>query len=248
MYRYFITFAYNGTAYCGWQIQPNGISVQEILEKSLSTILRKPTEVTGAGRTDAGVHAKNMTAHLDVENPIENIEKLVANLNSLLPKDIAVNKIVAVKPDAHARFDALSRRYEYHVVFKKDPFSNDTACRLFTPLDIDAMNQAAKILFDYEDFTSFSKLHTDVKTNNCTILFAEWRNEGDRLIFTIEANRFLRNMVRAIVGTMFQVGTGKITLDGFRRIIESKNRCNAGHSVPACGLYFIRATYPDDIW
>lgn len=248
MYRYFINFAYKGTDYCGWQIQPNGISVQSVLEKALSTILRYPVPVTGAGRTDAGVHAKNMTAHFDTEAPIPDIGRFIANLNSFLPRNIAVNSILPVRADAHARFDALSRRYEYHVIFKKDPFSDDTACRLHTPLDVNAMNDAARMLFDYDDFTSFSKMHTDTKTNICKIMFAEWTRQDEKLIFTIEANRFLRNMVRAITGTMFLVGMGKITLDEFCKIIESKNRCNAGHSAAACGLYFIKATYPEDIY
>lgn len=248
MNRYFIEFAYNGTAYCGWQIQPNGISVQEVLEQALSTILRQKTNVTGAGRTDSGVHALKMTAHFDTEQIIHNTQKLMTNLNSLLPNDIAIHSIRQVKPDAHARFDAISRRYEYHIIFNKDPFLNNQACRLHSSLNIDAMNNASKTLFDYTDFTSFSKLHTDVKTNNCTIMHAKWQQNGNRLVFSIEANRFLRNMVRAIVGTLLQVGSGKTTVDEFRNIIESKNRCKAGHSVPACGLYFIHATYPSDIY
>lgn len=248
MNRYFIEFAYNGTAYCGWQIQPNGVSVQEILEKALTTIMRNRTAVTGAGRTDSGVHALNMTAHFDTELPLPDPQKLIINLNSLLPQDIAVHSIREVQPNAHARFDALSRRYEYHIIFDKNPFLTDQACRLHSPLDIDAMNRAAQTLFDYTDFTSFSKLHTDVKTNDCTIIDAHWQQLSDRLIFHIEANRFLRNMVRAIVGTLLQVGTNKITIEKFRQIIESKNRCNAGHSVPACGLYFVRATYPESIY
>lgn len=244
MYRYFLNIAYHGSPYCGWQRQPNGVAVQEVVEKALSTILRTPTDITGAGRTDAGVHAKGMTAHFDAESPIADMGKLVANMNSLLPPSIAINGIVPVSESLHARFDAVSRRYEYHIVYRKDPFFADRAYRINRPLDIDLMNQAAQVLFEYEDFTSFSKVHTDVKTNNCTIIYARWQQLSDNhIVFTIEANRFLRNMVRAIVGTLVDVGTHKTDIAGFRKIIEAKNRCSAGHSVPACGLYFIEAKY-----
>ena len=269
--RFFITFTYNGTRYCGWQRQPNGISVQEELEKALTTILRTPIELTGAGRTDAGVHALNMVAHFDVANLliestnqsrdaincvsnetdeyIKILEKnrLINNLNSLLPYDIAVKNIERVNDEAHARFDALSRKYEYHIITHKNPFLKEQACRIHFPLNIELMNEAAKILFEYEDFTSFSKLHTDVKTNNCTIMEAYWQQRGEELVFTIKANRFLRNMVRAIVGTLMEVGRERLTIEGFRQVIEAKNRCSAGHSVPACGLYFIEAEYPETI-
>ena len=258
--RFFITFSYNGTNYCGWQRQPNGVAVQQELEKALTTILRTPIELTGAGRTDAGVHALNMVAHFDV-NPecmatsilspcfrgmseAEGvIKKLINNLNSLLPYDIAVKNIERVNDEAHARFDALSRKYEYHIITSKNPFLKEQACRIHFPLNIELMNEAAKILFEYEDFTSFSKLHTDVKTNNCTIMEAYWQQRGEELVFTIKANRFLRNMVRAIVGTLMEVGRERLTIEGFRQVIEAKNRCSAGHSVPACGLYFIEAEY-----
>ncbi len=259
--RFFITFTYNGTNYCGWQRQPNGISVQEELEKALTTILRTPIEVVGAGRTDAGVHALNMVAHFDVADDIiakmnksvdcrpltVDYKRLINNLNSLLPHDIAVKNVERVADEAHARFDALSRKYEYHVITHKNPFLKDQACRLHFPLNIELMNQAAQVLFEYEDFTSFSKLHTDVKTNNCTIMYACWEQRTDRMVFTIKANRFLRNMVRAIVGTLMEVGRERMTIDGFRQVIEAKNRCSAGHSVPACGLYFIEAEYPETI-
>ena len=245
--RYFITFTYNGTNYCGWQRQPNGIAVQEELEKALTTILRTPIEVVGAGRTDAGVHALNMVAHFDVVEPINDCNRLINNLNSLLPYDIAVKKIEKVTDEAHARFDALSRKYEYHIITHKSPFLKEQACRIHFPLNIELMNEAAKVLFEYEDFTSFSKLHTDVKTNNCTIMEAYWEKRGEELVFTIKANRFLRNMVRAIVGTLMEVGRERMTIDGLRKVIEDKNRCSAGHSVPACGLYFIEAEYPENI-
>lgn len=254
--RFFITFSYNGTNYCGWQRQPNGIAVQEELEKALTTILRTPIELTGAGRTDAGVHALNMVAHFDMPNDMAvdcklltvDINRLINNLNSLLPYDIAVRKIESVTDEAHARFDALSRKYEYHIITSKNPFLKDKACRIHFPLNIELMNKATKVLFEYEDFTSFSKLHTDVKTNNCTIMEAYWQQRGEELVFTIKANRFLRNMVRAIVGTLMEVGREKLTIEGFRQVIEAKNRCSAGHSVPACGLYFIEAEYPKSIF
>ena len=253
--RFFITFTYNGTRYCGWQRQPNGIAVQEELEKALSTILRTPIELTGAGRTDAGVHALNMVAHFDIANDTTvdcrlltvDTKRLINNLNSLLPYDIAVKNVERVTDDAHARFDALSRKYEYHIITHKNPFLKEQACRIHFPLNLDLMNEAAKVLFEYEDFTSFSKLHTDVKTNNCTIMEAYWQQRGEELVFTIKANRFLRNMVRAIVGTLMEVGRERLTIEGFRQVIEAKNRCSAGHSVPASGLYFIEAEYPETI-
>ena len=249
--RFFITFSYNGTRYCGWQRQPNGIAVQEELEKALTTILRTPIELTGAGRTDAGVHALNMVAHFDIADDTTvdcrlltvDSQRLINNLNSLLPYDIAVKNIERVTDEAHARFDALSRKYEYHIITHKNPFLKEQACRIHFPLNMELMNEAAKVLFEYEDFTSFSKLHTDVKTNNCTIMEAYWQQRGEELVFTIKANRFLRNMVRAIVGTLMEVGREKLTIEGFRQVIEAKNRCSAGHSVPACGLYFIEAEY-----
>jgi tRNA pseudouridine38-40 synthase len=246
--RFFITFSYNGTRYCGWQRQPNGIAVQEELEKALTTILRTPIELTGAGRTDAGVHALNMVAHFDIaDDTTVDSQRLINNLNSLLPYDIAVKNVERVTDEAHARFDALSRKYEYHIITHKNPFLKEQACRIHFPLNIELMNEAAKVLFEYEDFTSFSKLHTDVKTNNCTIMEAYWQQRGEELVFTIKANRFLRNMVRAIVGTLMEVGREKLTIEGFRQVIEAKNRCSAGHSVPACGLYFIEAEYPETI-
>ena len=246
--RFFITFSYNGTRYCGWQRQPNGIAVQEELEKALSTILRTPIELTGAGRTDAGVHALNMVAHFDIaDDTTVDSQRLINNLNSLLPYDIAAKNVERVTDEAHARFDALSRKYEYHIITHKNPFLKEQACRIHFPLNIELMNEAAKVLFEYEDFPSFSKLHTDVKTNNGTIMEAYWERRGEELVFTIKANRFLRNMVRAIVGTLIDVGRERLTLEGFRQVIEAKNRCSAGHSVPACGLYFIKAEYPETI-
>lgn len=246
--RFFIYFSYKGTAYHGWQIQPNGISVQEVLTGALCTILRAEFEITGAGRTDTGVHARLMVAHFDTENGLPEEFDLVSKLNSFLPNDISVHEIVEVRPDAHARFDAISRRYEYHVVDSKNVFRTGLAARISDRLDFKAMNEAAAILKKYHDFTSFSKLHTDVKTNNCVITHAEWTQRNDEWVFTIEADRFLRNMVRAIVGTLFEVGRHKMPLDEFKAVIEAKNRCKAGTSVPAHGLYLVDIQYPNDIF
>ncbi len=246
--RYFIYFSYNGARYCGWQMQPNGISVQEVMQKAISTILRTNIEMTAAGRTDAGVHARCMVAHIDLEHELPAGIDFVSKLNSLLPNDIAVEKTVEVRPDAHARFDAFSRRYEYHVVLNKNVFSHEFAMRIFHPLDFERMNRAAELLYQYTDFTSFSKLHTDVKTNNCKITYARWTQDNDKWIFTIEADRFLRNMVRAIVGTLLEVGRGKMTPDKFRQVIEARNRCDAGTSVPAKGLFLVNVEYPEDVF
>ena len=246
--RYFIYLSYKGTAYHGWQNQPNGISVQEVLTKALSTVLRTETEITGAGRTDTGVHAQLMVAHFDVEGELPAALDLANKLNSLLPRDIAILKIVEVQPDAHARFDAVSRQYEYHVVTEKDVFRTELAARLSDKLDFEAMNLATSVLLEYRDFTSFSKLHTDVKTNNCVITRAEWSKQGDEWVFTIEADRFLRNMVRAIVGTLFEVGRHRMSVDEFRAVIEAKNRCKAGVSVPAKGLYLVDIQYPENLF
>ena len=246
--RYFIYLSYKGTAYHGWQIQPNGISVQEVLTKALSTVLRTETEITGAGRTDTGVHSRLMVAHFDVEGELPTELDFVNKLNSMLPRDISIQKIVEVQPDAHARFNAVSRRYEYHVVTEKDVFLTELAARISDKLDFEAMNRAASILLEYRDFTSFSKLHTDVKTNNCVITRAEWLKQGDKWIFTIEADRFLRNMVRAVVGTLFEVGRHRMSFDEFRAVIEAKNRCKAGVSVPAHGLYLVDIQYPENLF
>lgn len=246
--RYFIFLSYNGAAYHGWQMQPNGISVQEVLTKALSTVLRTDIEITGAGRTDSGVHARLMVAHFETEAKLTDLEQFTNKLNSILPHDIAIYNIREVKNEAHARFDAISRRYEYHLVTEKSVFQHGFAARFSENLDFDKMNEAAATLFDYKDFTSFSKLHTDVKTNNCVIIQARWEKRNDIWVFTIEADRFLRNMVRAIVGTLLEVGRGKIDTEDFRKIIEVKNRCKAGVSVPACGLYLVDIQYPDSVF
>ena len=248
MNRYFIYLGYNGKSFCGWQIQPNGITVQQSIEEALSTILRQSVSIVGAGRTDAGVHAKLMVAHFDMENPIENLPFLTDKLNRLLPKDIAIYKIVPVRPDAHARFDATARTYKYYVTLQKDPFNYELVYRYFGKLDFERMNEACKVLFDYIDFTSFSKLHTDVKTNNCHIYEAGWKQEGEVWVFTIKADRFLRNMVRAIVGTLLEVGRGKLTIEGFRKVIEIKDRCKAGTSAPGHALYLVDVDYPKELF
>lgn len=245
--RYFIYLSYDGARYHGWQIQPNGISVQEVLNKALSTLLREPIEVTGAGRTDAGVNASLMVAHFDCQQTTDN-GQLTYRLNKLLPPDIVIHKIQQVKDDAHARFSATSRTYHYYIITEKSPFE-PYAYRFPQPLDFDKMNEAAKTLFDYIDFTSFSKLHTDVKTNNCRIITARWEQLSPiKWQFTITADRFLRNMVRAIVGTLLDVGRGVLTIEQFREIIEKKDRCSAGTSVPGNALFLADVTYPEEIF
>ena len=249
MYRYFIYLAYDGTNYCGWQIQPNGVSVQGVLTKALITFLRDDTiKLVGAGRTDAGVHARTMIAHFDFPTPLDG-PTVTDKLNRLLPPDIGVYKVVPVTAEAHARFDATYRTYKYYITTQKNPFDRAYAWRIFQPLDFDKMNEAAATLFDYIDFTSFSKLHTDVKTNNCKIMYAKWEQvEEDKWVFTIQADRFLRNMVRAVVGTLVEVGRGKMTVDGFRKVIEKKDRCSAGSSVPGHALFLVDVGYPDELF
>lgn len=244
--RYFIELSYNGKAYHGWQIQPNAISVQEVIEKALSTILKVKISIMGAGRTDTGVHASQMFAHFDFEGDFE-LKNLVYKLNSILPKDIAIAAIFEVEPEIHARFYAKSRTYHYKISTSKNVFDYDFAYLVQLPLDIKAMNEACKILLEYKDFQCFSKSNTDVKTYNCDIKEAFWTQNSNQLIFTITADRFLRNMVRAIVGTMVNIGLGKIKPNDLHKIIASKNRSEAGFSVPAHGLYLVNIVYPDTI-
>lgn len=248
MSRFFITLAYNGKNYVGWQIQPNGSSVQQTIEEALSILLRQQIPIVGAGRTDAGVHAQKMVAHFDWDGQEFDIPELVRRLNSLLPKDIAIYSIDPVKPDAHARFSAISRTYKYYLSTRKDPFLNELKLHLFYELNIDAMNALCPVLKEYSDFTSFSKLHTDVKTNICRIDEAYWEQNGHDYIFTIKADRFLRNMVRAIVGTFLEVGRGRLDEKGFRQVIEGKNRNLAGQSVPGHALFLHDVGYPDEIF
>ena len=249
MYRYFIYLAYDGTNYCGWQVQPNGVSVQELLTKALITFLRDDTiKIVGAGRTDAGVHARTMIAHFDFASKLDG-RSVTDKLNRLLPPDIAVYKVVPVTPEAHARFDATYRTYKYYITTRKNPFDRAYAWRIIQPLDFEKMNEAAATLFDYIDFTSFSKLHTDVKTNNCKIMYAKWEQlEADKWVFTIQADRFLRNMVRAVVGTLVEVGRGKMTIQQFRQVIEKKDRCSAGSSVPGHALFLVDVGYPEELF
>lgn len=246
MTRYFIELAYDGSKFHGWQIQPGALSVQEELNRALSTVLRKDIQVVGAGRTDTGVHASFYVAHFDSEDPIADPEQLTYKLNRITGKEIAVFRIYPVRPDRHARFSAISRTYKYYIDKEKNPFTCRYAWKIHPLPDIRQMNEACQVLFEYTDFTSFSKLHTDVKTNNCTILEAHWEDTGTQLVFTVKANRFLRNMVRAIVGTLLEVGQGKLTVDGLRKIIESKNRCQAGSSVPGHALFLCDITYPNE--
>lgn len=244
MQRYFIYLAYDGTQYHGWQIQPNGDSVQQRLMDALQTLLRiEVVEVTGAGRTDAGVHAKLMVAHFDADTHLD-CSKLTDKLNRLLPPDISIYKVEPVDAEMHARFSAKSRRYEYYVTTVKSPFMRQYRYRLHKAPDFQLMNQAAQLLLEQDDFTSFSKLHTDVKTNICHVTRAEWSQvDEDTWVFNIQADRFLRNMVRAVVGTLLEVGFGKLTLDGFRGVIRQKDRCSAGMSVPAQGLFLADIQY-----
>ncbi|MEW4923072.1 tRNA pseudouridine(38-40) synthase TruA [Algibacter sp. 2305UL17-15] len=244
--RYFIELSYNGGAYHGWQIQPTAISVQEVLEKGLSRLLNENIAIMGAGRTDTGVHASQMFAHFDTEIDFDT-DDLVYKLNSFLPKDIAVTSIFRVKPDAHARFHATERSYLYRISTKKNVFTSENAYYLKQNLDVEKMNEAAKILLEYQDFQCFSKTNTDVKTYNCDIKNAEWFAKDDELHFVITADRFLRNMVRAIVGTLINIGLGKLEVNQLHNIIESKDRSEAGYSVPAHGLYLTKVSYPETI-
>ncbi|MCF8299202.1 MAG: tRNA pseudouridine(38-40) synthase TruA [Saprospiraceae bacterium] len=247
--RYFIQLSYNGANYHGWQLQDNSISVQQVLNEAISLLLNSNISITGVGRTDTGVHAKEFYAHFDYENINEEQSKqLVYKLNKFLPNDISIKKIVPVKNDANARFDAISRTYKYYISLNKNPFFDLLSYYLYGELDVDKMNEAAKVLFDYNDFTSFSKTGTQVKTNNCKIYHAAWEQNDEMLVFTIKADRFLRNMVRAIVGTLLDIGRGKIDILEFRNIIESKNRSDAGYSVPAKALFLTKIEYPDSIF
>lgn len=240
--RYFIKFAYNGTNYHGWQYQPNAVSVQETLGKALSVILNAKIDIMGAGRTDTGVHAKTMFAHFDFENPFES-KTIVHKINSYLPKDIAVFDIISVPDEAHARFDAKKRTYEYHIHHFKDVFLDEMSWYYQKELDVNLMNEAASLLLKHHDFECFSKVNTEVFTFNCNITEVFWKRENNSLIFTISADRFLRNMVRAIVGTLIKVGLHKISIADFNSIIESKSRSKAGFSVPAHGLYLTNIEY-----
>lgn len=273
--RYFMRLAFNGTPFFGWQMQPKAVSVQEVLEKSLSLMLfggngdapRQRLAITGCGRTDTGVHARDFMAHFDfapedasdndisagnlekrMENPLQSTGSrriFIQKLNSFLPKEIVVYDIFPVADDAHARFDAIDRTYRYYVDIQKDAFNFPYAYRVFVPLDVEKMNEAAEILLHNDDFTSFSKVHTQVNNMRCKVTYAKWEMKNGQLVFTITANRFLRNMVRAIVGTLLQVGRGRLTIEEFRTIILQKDRCKAGDSVPAHALFLEKVNYPE---
>jgi tRNA pseudouridine38-40 synthase len=221
--RFFIRFSYDGTNYHGWQFQPNAVSVQQVMTEKLQLLFGPELSLTAAGRTDTGVHARTMYAHFNVDATIEDLTALTRKIDLMMPPDIQVHELIPVRPDAHARFDATSRTYEYWIRAGKDPFNTNFYTRVYSNLDYEAMNRAANCLFDYIDFTSFSKAHTDVKTNNCKIMQARWEKRGSYWVFTIQADRFLRNMVRAVVGTLLEVGRGKMDEAGFRAVIESQN-------------------------
>lgn len=245
MRRFFIKLGYRGAPFHGWQIQPNAASVQEVVEKALTTALRAPISIVGAGRTDAGVNARTMFAHFDFEGELTDKKRLLVSLNRLVGRDIAISDIFPVADTAHARFDATLRTYKYFVTFQKTPFFYPFSWFCPNGLDIDLMNQAALLLLDTEDFSSFAKLHSDAKTNICNVTHADWAMEGDSTaVFTISADRFLRNMVRAIVGTLVEVGRGKMSLDEFGKIIEKKDRCSAGQSMPGEALFLWDISYP----
>ena len=244
--RYFIELSYHGKAYHGWQIQPNAISVQEVVESALSVILKQPMSIVGAGRTDSGVHAKQLYAHFDCEISVNELE-ITYKLNSLLPKDVAVKRVFRVKADAHARFNATARSYVYRLSCTKNVFNTHLAYYYKPHLELNKMNEAAKLLIGFKDFQCFSKSNTDVFTYNCNITRAEWKVIDNELHFFISADRFLRNMVRAIVGTLINVGIGKLEVSDIPKILASKDRGKAGYSVPAHGLYLTKVIYPEEI-
>ncbi len=244
--RYFLEIAYRGTAYHGWQVQDNAVSVQEKLNQALKTVLRQDVETTGAGRTDTGVHAKQLFVHVDLPVIPEaaQLVKLTHAFNALLPYDISVKRMIPVHADAHARFDATSRSYEYHIHTQKNPFLHEASSFFRDRPDVEKMNIAAQKLLGKQDFGSFSKAHTQVFTNICTVTEARWEEIGDRLIFHVTADRFLRNMVRAIVGTLLEVGMKGKPIEHVAEVIASQDRARAGVSVPACGLYLTKVIYP----
>lgn len=242
--RYFITLSYDGTRFHGWQVQPNGTSVQGELQRALSLILRQDIQVTGAGRTDTGVHARMMVAHFDTDAPVADCRQLAYKLNRLLPCDIAIERIEPVGDDMHARFSATSRTYYYYLHTTKDPFLRHYSCELHYPLDFRLMNEAAQMLLTYDDFGAFCKSHADVKTTLCHVTKAEWKQTSPTAWrFEITANRFLRNMVRAVVGTLIDVGRGRLTLSDFRKVIEGKKRTEAGESMPGHALFLVDIKY-----
>jgi tRNA pseudouridine38-40 synthase len=246
--RFFLDLSFRGTAFYGWQIQPKKPTVQQTVSDALSTVLMQKITLTGAGRTDTGVHAKHFFAHFDAdEQTVLKDQKLLYRLNGILDGDIVVHAIYRAIPEAHARFSALSRTYQYTIARRKDPFNRDFVYHYSGPLNVEEMNAAARILLEYEDFTSFSKLHSQTATNICKVMDARWDAHGDQLVFTIRADRFLHNMVRAIVGTLILVGSGKLSATDVHPILKGRNRSLAGPSAPACGLTLIHIEYPDGL-
>lgn len=247
--RYFMRLSCRGEPFHGWQCQPGAVTVQEVIEGALSQVMRAPMKIVGAGRTDAGVNARMMVAHFDVEAPVACVSRLIASLNAIVGKDIAIQDVYRVPDDLHARFDATSRTYHYYAVTEKSPFFYPLSWKAPASLDFDAMNRAASLLLATSDFTSFAKLHADTKTNICRVTHAGWHRVGGEdsgvWVFVITADRFLRNMVRAVVGTLVEVGRGKISVEEFGRIIERKDRCAAGTSMPPQALYLWDVTYPE---
>ena len=245
--RYFLELSYNGTSYHGWQRQPNAVSVQQVLEEALSTLIGDEIQIIGAGRTDTGVHAKQMFAHFDADISINQANELAFRLNRFLPESIAIQDIHLVSADAHARFDATSRSYQYRIITNKNPFNTKYAYFFNASLDLDAMNMAAALLLQHTNFKCFSRSKTDVKTYDCNVTEAFWEQQSE-LVFHISANRFLRNMVRAVVGTLLDIGTGKLTLSGFKEVLDSQDRTQAGSSAPAHGLFLTKISYPNTIF
>lgn len=243
MKRYFIKLAYNGKNYHGWQIQENAHTVQAEINEKLSLILGQTINVVGCGRTDTGVHAREYYSHFEIADISIDLNSLIGKLNNFLPNDISIQNIFEVKPELHARFSAISRTYKYYISTKKNPFKSEFSYFFHIPLNIAEMNKASRFLVDFSDFTSFSKLHSGTNNNICKISFAQWELKNDMLVFTITADRFLRNMVRAIVGTLLEVGKGKLTAEDVIQIIESKSRSGAGFSVPAEGLFLEKVEY-----
>ena len=241
--RFLLHISYKGTNFHGWQIQPNAITIQEVIQKALFVLLKEKINLMGAGRTDTGVHAKKYFAHFDTSSKIVEKEKFIKQINGIVGKEIVIHTISKINSDFHSRFSAKSRTYKYYIHTEKNPFIDEFSFLLFKKIDIEKMNKACNILFEYKDFTSFSKLNSGTKTNLCNIYKAKWFRDNEKLIFEIKANRFLRNMVRAIVGTLIDVGIGKISISDFKNIIESKNRSSAGYSVPAKGLFLVDIEY-----
>jgi tRNA pseudouridine38-40 synthase len=245
--RFFLEIAYRGTQYHGWQRQPNAETVQQVVEASMSILLNEAVSIMGAGRTDTGVHAKQMYAHFDTNYKFDDASDFVFRMNAMLPKDIVIKKLFQVSDSAHSRFDAIYRTYEYWVYESKNPFLEPFAYRLKSNVDFDIMNQAADLLLHHQDFKCFSKSNTDVSTFECNITKANWKSHNEYSVFTITANRFLRNMVRAVVGTLLEIGQGKHPVTHLQEVLESQDRSSAGFSVPAHGLYLTEVGYPNEL-